>query len=135
MAAVMTLRGFQSPPVALGRPASLRPTTRRRSRQTTRRASAATFWRRRVVTIVLATGIVVAAGQAASALGGVPLAASGRGPSVTSYVVEPGDTLWSVAELLAPGADPRPVVDALAEARGSTEVVLGETITWVEGSE
>jgi LysM repeat protein len=32
----------------------------------------------------------------------------------TSYVVRQGDTLWSIAERLSPGEDPRPVVDALA---------------------
>jgi Tfp pilus assembly protein FimV len=36
-------------------------------------------------------------------------------PRVT-YVVESGDTLWSIAERVAPGHDPRPVVDALIEA-------------------
>ena len=36
-------------------------------------------------------------------------------PRVT-YVVEPGDTLWSIAGQVAPGRDPRPVVDGLIEA-------------------
>jgi hypothetical protein len=36
-------------------------------------------------------------------------------PRVT-YVVEPGDTLWSIARRVAPERDPRPVVDALIEA-------------------
>ena len=36
-------------------------------------------------------------------------------PRVT-YVVEPGDTLWSIARQVAPGQDPRPVVDGLIEA-------------------
>jgi Tfp pilus assembly protein FimV len=31
-------------------------------------------------------------------------------------VVEPGDTLWSIARRVAPGRDPRPVVDGLIEA-------------------
>src|SRR3712207_3558261 len=38
-------------------------------------------------------------------------------PRVT-YVVEPGDTLWSIARRVAPGRDPRPVVDGLIEANG-----------------
>ena len=36
-------------------------------------------------------------------------------PRVT-YVVEPGDTLWSIARRVAPRQDPRPVVDRLIEA-------------------
>jgi len=36
-------------------------------------------------------------------------------PRVT-YVVEPGDTLWSIARRVAPGRDPRPVVDGLIKA-------------------
>ena len=36
-------------------------------------------------------------------------------PRVT-YVVQPGDTLWSIARRVAPGQDPRPVVDWLIEA-------------------
>jgi hypothetical protein len=38
-----------------------------------------------------------------------------RPPRVT-YVVQPGDTLWSIANRVAPGQDPRPVVDGLIEA-------------------
>ncbi len=89
------------------------------------------LWRRRIVAGVIALGVVATAGRAAAALGGGPLAASGAAPSVTTYVVEPGDTLWTVAERLAPESDPRPVVDALVEARGSATVIPGETITWV----
>ena len=36
-------------------------------------------------------------------------------PRVT-YVVEPGDTLWSIAQQVAPGRDPRPGVDGLIKA-------------------
>ena len=57
--------------------------------------------------------------QAGAALGGsVPpsLPPSAAQPS-SAVVVQPGDSLWSVAHRLAPGSDPRPVVDALAAAR------------------
>ena len=36
--------------------------------------------------------------------------------SSARYLVRQGDTLWSIAERVAPGEDPRPVVDALASA-------------------
>jgi Tfp pilus assembly protein FimV len=49
-----------------------------------------------------------------------PGLARGDGPErparQVTYVVEPGDTLWSIARRVAPGHDPRPVVDALVEA-------------------
>jgi LysM repeat protein len=35
-----------------------------------------------------------------------------------TYVVRPGDTLWSIATRFAPGTDPRVVVDAIASANG-----------------
>jgi Tfp pilus assembly protein FimV len=39
-----------------------------------------------------------------------------RPPPRVTYVVEHGDTLWSIARRVAPGRDPRPVVDGLIEA-------------------
>ncbi len=36
----------------------------------------------------------------------------------SSVVVHSGDTLWSIAESVAPDADPRAVVDAIQEANG-----------------
>ncbi|HYN17480.1 MAG TPA: LysM peptidoglycan-binding domain-containing protein [Actinomycetes bacterium] len=50
----------------------------------------------------------------------VPGLARGDGPDRpaprVAYVVESGDTLWSIARRVAPGRDPRPVVDGLIEA-------------------
>jgi nucleoid-associated protein YgaU len=37
---------------------------------------------------------------------------------VSSVVVEPGDTLWSIAESVAGGADVRAVVDRIQEMNG-----------------
>jgi Tfp pilus assembly protein FimV len=64
---------------------------------------------------VLAVVLVVA-----GSLVVVPGLARGDGPDRpaprVTYVVEPGDTLWSIARRVAPGRDPRPVVDGLIEA-------------------
>jgi Tfp pilus assembly protein FimV len=45
-------------------------------------------------------------------------------------VVQPGDTLWSIARRLSPepGTDVRPVVDALAAARDGRPLEVGERI-------
>ena len=79
---------------------------------------------------VLAAGAVVAgfwAGPVARALAGSaePVSAAGR-----SYVVRSGDTLWSIADRVAPGQDPRPVVDAIAAANqvGLDAIVPGQTL-------
>ena len=74
--------------------------------------------------------VVIMAGQAGAALGSPSLEAPERGPSVTRYVVQPGDSLWTAARHLAPGTDPREVVDALARARGSGPLMPGEVLRW-----
>jgi hypothetical protein len=62
-------------------------------------------------------------------IAGLLLAAAPAGAAV-SITVQPGDSLWSIASRLAPGSDPRPVVDALAAARHGTVLQPGETIQW-----
>ncbi|MGZ4314210.1 MAG: hypothetical protein ACXVRS_00105 [Gaiellaceae bacterium] len=94
------------------------------------RVSATTYWRRRLAVLLGAVIVVLTAGQAGAALGSSPLAAPGRPPSVVRYVVRPGDSLWTVAGRVAPGKDPREVVDALAQARHGTSLQVGETIVW-----
>jgi len=126
MAVVMTTR---RPGFGLGAEPTIRP---RPPVPTT------TYWRRRVVAAVLGVALVLVAAQAGGALGGSPLAVPERRPAVSEaagtirYVVEPGDSLWSIAEELTPGEDPRPVVDALAEARRGAPLIPGETIIWAE---
>jgi len=96
----------------------------------TTRVSAATFRRRRLGALVGVAAVVFLAGRAGAALGSDTLAAPERGPSVTRYVVHSGDTLWSAAQHLAPGADPREVVDALIDARGDGALMPGEVLRW-----
>ena len=45
------------------------------------------------------------------------------------YTVQPGDTLWSIAQRLDPSADPRPLVARLTTQTGSDTVIPGERIT------
>ena len=63
------------------------------------------------------------------ALGADPLTSSEHpGAPSARYVVQPGDTVWSIASDLADGSDVRPVVDAIVDVRGSTPLQPGETI-------
>jgi hypothetical protein len=70
------------------------------------------------------------AGKAGAALGGLPLAAPERHPAESRYVVQPGDSLWSIAEHFQPEGDVRPVVDELSAARGGAPLVPGEVVVW-----
>jgi nucleoid-associated protein YgaU len=71
--------------------------------------------RRRRLALTVSAALIAAAwaGPVARALGTghepVPAARS-------SYVVRGGDTLWAIAERLAPRQDPRPIVDAIEAA-------------------
>ena len=44
------------------------------------------------------------------------------------HVVADGDTLWAIARSVAPDADPRPVVDLLAERNGGTAIQIGQRL-------
>lgn len=111
----------------LSRPA--RPTTRPVHRAVP--TSRAVYWRRRLVVALVGVVLVLVMAQAGAALGGSALAAPERRPAVLTHtVVRPGDSLWSVAQRLAPGVDPRPVVDALAQARHGVPLTPGERVEW-----
>jgi hypothetical protein len=104
--------------------------------------SPVTYWRRRIAVVVIAVALVLVMARAGAALGGSTTpaaperhpaqssAVSDRDNAARSTVVRPGDSLWAVAQRLAPGDDPRPVVDALSEARHGTMLTPGETISW-----
>lgn len=81
--------------------------------------------RGRRVVVGLGLGVVVAL---SAAVGSVALGPS-DGPALelagrSTVVVHSGDTLWSIAQSLAPDADPREVVDALQEVNGLTDSSL-----------
>jgi len=67
--------------------------------------------RRRLVAIAVALGVAgVLSGQVANA---VAVGGSGSAGPTRTYVVRPGDTLWSIARSSSPSADPRLVVSAI----------------------
>lgn len=95
--------------------------------------------RRRLVALVLAValmGVGITAGRVLiGAVSSVepsspqPVELPSSSPTVGEiYVVQPGDTLWSIAAAIAPGSDPRPVVDALRAANGGPDLQVGQRL-------
>lgn len=87
---------------------------------------------RRVVAAIAALPAVIA--LAAAALSGGAAIASGDtaapAASFQTVTVAPGDSLWSIAERVAPAADPRDVVGDLMRlnALGSGAIDVGQSI-------
>ena len=87
---------------------------------------------RRVLAALVAVPLAVAVGMAVVS-GGAALASKDAGAPAGSFstvTVEPGDSLWSIAQTVAPGADPRDVVDAIVRLNALDGVTLspGEQI-------
>ncbi len=116
------------------------------------RRPAAVYGRRRAVAAAVAAGLMfvsmlgvgwlgrvagAAVGAAAGAVGSTsgpepdgrtnPLAGA-PGLDSDEWVVEPGDTLWSIASELRPEGDVRPVVDELARRNGGAVIEAGERL-------
>lgn len=87
--------------------------------------------RGRRVLVVLAAMPAALALSAAIIGGGSALASREAGAgSFATVTVSPGDSLWSIAEEVAPTADPRDVVDAIVRLNALDRPVLsaGQTI-------
>lgn len=86
--------------------ASVAPTTRLRLTARGRRVLA---WLAALPAVIAITVAALAGGTAlASGEGGAPAG------SFTEITVMSGESLWSIAQDIAPGADPRDVVDAIS---------------------
>lgn len=129
------------------RPRLVRPTVGPRPaapprRRTAAAPTAATYRRRRAIALLalvmisLGGWLVAVPMVSASTVGllsdtqvstgAVPLPA---GPIATHhYVVQPGDTLWTIARQLQPDGDIRPLVDRLAQRHGGSALQAGERL-------
>jgi nucleoid-associated protein YgaU len=91
----------------------------------------AIYRRRRVGAAVFAVALVVSVGSVAQRgladRGGDPAFAAAVGRT-TSYVVQPGDTLWAIAQQLYAGEDIALVVDAMVTLNGGATIQPGQLL-------
>jgi Tfp pilus assembly protein FimV len=113
-----------------GSPSRLRPAPVRRSLP-----DRATRVRRRRLAAIALVALLTLAGVSvgrvlwSAAVGSSPPEAIGSAPITGDvYVVQPGDTLWSIAQRIAPGDDPRPIVAALKARNGDVDLTPGERL-------
>jgi LysM repeat protein len=92
--------------------------------------------RRRLAVLVLALVVLGSVLLGVQAISGLAEVGGSSGPRPVEvgpvagqqYVVQPGDTLWSIAQRIAPDDDPRAVVDALRAANGGPGLEVGDRI-------
>ena len=119
------------PPAALGslRFPSVRPPARHQPSVAVRRRRAAS-----ALVALVALGTLLGAGSLAGA-GQAPAgpAAADRAAPVpvvaSTYVVQPGDTLWTLGRRLQPEGDVRPLVARLLAVHGPGPLVPGERLS------
>jgi hypothetical protein len=78
--------------------------------------------------LVVGTQAALAAGRGVSPSSPEPAPPAGAPAAGDTYVVRPGDTLWSIAAAIAPESDPRPIVHALRDANGGPQLDVGQRL-------
>jgi hypothetical protein len=83
-----------------------------------------------VLAVLVVCGLFVAGASAARASG--PVSAHGGSGAAERVVVQPGDTLWSIAQSAAPNADARTIVQEILQANRLTtaNITAGQRL-WV----
>ena len=100
------------------RPVSHRPAVRR--------SAVRRFRRRRVGALVFSAAALFGAVRAVAAFGAGPASGTERRPAI--HVVQPGETLWSIAGALRPSGDVRSLVRALARLNGGASLQVGQRL-------
>ncbi|GDX31264.1 hypothetical protein LBMAG15_01980 [Actinomycetes bacterium] len=81
-----------------------------------------------VITILALFTVVVAGGRfsagATSPEVRTPGSVSAGRPAAAVVVVQPGESLWSIAQQVAPGSDPREVVGRIRDLNGMADAVV-----------
>ena len=93
--------------------------------------AASTFLRRRIGVVTFAVALAVSVGVAVddglADRGGDPASTSAVGHT-NVYVVQPGDTMWAIAQRVHPDGDTAGYVDALVSLNGGSVIVPGQQL-------
>ena len=83
-----------------------------------------------VLTVVVAAALLLASAVLARVAGdGTPDPVAGSSAAAAEvHVVQPGDTLWSIARSLEPEGDVRLVVDRLVDLNGGAPITVGQQL-------
>lgn len=105
----------------------------RRPERPASRVPHAVYVRRRLLAAGALAGLLWLAWVALAAVGGAPLVASGASPATRPaaarvHVVQPGETLWSIARGLDRGGDVRDTVQWLAAHNGGSALRVGQQL-------
>ena len=99
-------------------------------------ASELTYRRRRAAAAGIAFAALFVVQSLLSLAGGSLAPERAEAPSASdrfaTYVVQPGDTFWSIARSIDPEGDPRPLVDRMVAEHGTAVLRVGERIALPE---
>jgi LysM repeat protein len=97
-------------------------------------ARRAVYRRRRLAALAILVAVVAVALLLASAVlarvagDGTPDPVAGSSAPAEVHVVQPGDTLWSIARSLEPEGDVRLLVDRLVDLNGGAPITVGQQL-------
>ena len=83
---------------------------------------------RTLVTVFAAAAVLVAVAYLALSTPTTP-GATGTPATLEAHVVSEGETLWSIAQEIAPAGEAATYVERLAEANGGATVTVGQSLT------
>jgi Tfp pilus assembly protein FimV len=89
-----------------------------------------TYLVRRTAVAAVAVAVILVLAQVVGAVSGSVAGAFDSAPAASGqvHVVEPGDTLWSIAGQVAPGIDRRVAVDDLLALNGEGPLRIGQQL-------
>lgn len=116
-------------PRTAGRPVRSRPAATRSRVSRDQRSWHLTRRGRMVLGVVLSVPFAAALMVVGSVQADAETSANGA-PATSVVVVQPGESLWGIAQQVAPGSDPREVITSIRELNGLSEapVVPGQSL-------